>query len=581
MNQRKAKAALMPRGVEKSPTGVRGLDEITGGGLPKGRPTLVSGSAGCGKTMLGLAFLAHGALDYNEPGVFMAFEETEDELAANVASLGIDLRRLVAQKKLCIDSVKIERSEIEETGEYDLGGLFVRLNDNIDSIGAKRVVLDTIEVLFAGLTNHAIVRAELRRLFRWLKDKGVTAFITAEQGTGTLTRYGLEEYVADCVILLDQRVTDQIATRRLRVVKYRGSVHGSNEYPFLITKDGVSVMPITSVGLDHQASTQRISTGVARLDTLLGGQGYYRGSSILVSGAAGTGKTTLAAAFAAATCRRGERCLYVAFEESSSQLLRNMSSVGIDLEPFVKKGLLQFHTTRPTASGLESHLATIHDRITAFQPAAVVVDPLTNLTAVGTRLDVAATLARLIDFLKNQQITMLSTSLTAGGDSEEQSEVGISSLMDTWILVRNLESGGERNRGLYILKSRGMAHSNQVREFVLSNEGIRLLDVYTGGGAVLTGSARVAQLERDRVDEALRQEEVEGKRAEIERRRAATSAQIEALKAELSGADRELKRLDAAFVLRGQEMVKARGEMARSRMSDKDGSSLPGGSHVH
>jgi circadian clock protein KaiC len=579
MNQRKAKVAVMPRGLEKTPTGVCGLDEITGGGLPKGRPTLVSGSAGCGKTMLGLAFLVHGAVEYGEPGVFMAFEETEDELGANVVSLGIDLPRLVARKKLCIDSVKIERNEIEETGEYDLGGLFIRLADAIDSIGAKRVVLDTIEVLFAGLTNHAIVRAELRRLFRWLKDKGVTALITAEQGAGTLTRYGLEEYVADCVIQLDQRVTDQIATRRLRVVKYRGSAHGSNEYPFLITKNGISVLPITSLGLDHRASTQRISSGIARLDTLLGGQGYYRASSILVSGYAGTGKTTLAAAFAAATCRRGERCLFVAFEESSSQLLRNMRSVGIDLEPFVKNGLLRFHATRPTAAGLESHLAAIHDLITAFQPAAVVIDPLTNLTSVGTRLDVTATLARLIDFLKTTQITMVATSLTAGGDNEEQSEVGISSLMDTWILVRNLESGGERNRGLYILKSRGMAHSNQVREFVISSEGVRLLDVYTGSGTVLTGSARIAQLERERVEEALRREEVEGKRAEIEHRRAAAAAQIEALKADLAIAERELKRLDAALVLRGQELAKARSDMARSRMGDKE--AAPGDGHVH
>lgn len=568
MKIRGAKDTTWPKGLEKVPTGISGLDEITGGGLPKGRPTLVCGSAGCGKTMMGIAFLTHGAMEYDEPGVFMAFEETADELSANVASLDIDLRQLMARRKLIVDSVRLERSEIEETGEYDLGGLFIRLGEAIDSIGAKRVVLDTIEVLFAGLSNHAIVRAELRRLFGWLKDKGVTAFITAEQGDGELTRYGLEEYVADCVIELDQRVTDQIATRRLRIVKYRGSAHGTNEYPFLITKNGVSVLPVTSMGLDHQATTRRIGTGVPRLDTLLGGKGYYRGSSILVSGGAGTGKTTLAAAFAAAAGRRGERCLYITFEESASQILRNMRSVAIDLEPFVKKGLLQFHSVRPTTQGLESHLAAIHDLVATFQPAAVVADPITNLTTVGSVQDVRATLTRLIDFLKMQQITMLATSLTSGGSDEEQSEVGISSLMDTWLLVRNLESNRERNRGLYILKSRGMAHSNQVREFVLSDKGIQLIDVYTGGGNMLTGSARVAQLERERFQEILDRQQAQAKRAEIRRRRAAANAQIESLRAGLAAADQELKQLETASVMRRQEAARSRAEMAHSRMAD-------------
>lgn len=569
-NNRARKLALVPPDLAKAPTGIRGLDEVTMGGLPKARPTLVCGTAGCGKTLLGVEFLVRGALDYDEPGVFVAFDETGAELAHNVASLGIDLNRLVARKKLRVETVRVERSEIEETGEYDLGGLFIRLNEAIDSIGAKRVVLDTIEVLFAGLQNHAIVRAELRRLFRWLKDKGVTALITGERGDGTLTRYGLEEYVADCVILLDQRVNDQIATRRLRIVKYRGSSHGTNEYPFLITRSGVSVMPVTSLGLEHQACTHRISSGIPRLDTLLGGQGYYRGSSILVSGGAGTGKTSIAGAFAAGACQRGERCLYVAFEESSSQILRNLRSIGIDLEPFVKKGLLQFYTTRPTAQGLESHLAAIHDRMAAFEPRAVVLDPITNLTSVGTRLDVTATLARLVDLLKVSQITLLATSLTAAGDSEDQSEVGISSLMDTWILVRNLEANGERNRGLYILKSRGMAHSNQVREFVMSSRGIQLLDVYTGGGAVLTGSARVAQIERERAEETLHRQELDAKRAELEHRRAAAVAQIESMKADLAAAEQELKRLESASTLRRQEVATAQNEMARRRMADAD-----------
>lgn len=570
MKNRKAKTGAVLKGIAKAPTGIGGLDEITGGGLPKGRSTLVCGAAGSGKTVLGIEFLAHGAIHYREPGVFMAFEENEDELASNVASSGIDIRGLVAGKKLRVDSVRIERAEIDETGDYDLGGLFVRLDEAIKSIGAKRVVLDTIEVLFSGLSNHAIVRAELRRLFHWLKEKGVTSIITGERGEGTLTRYGLEEYVADCVILLDQRVTDQISTRRLRVVKYRGSAHGTNEYPFLITKEGMSVLPVTSLGLTHQVTTKHVPTGVARLDVLLGGEGYFRGSTVLVSGSAGTGKTTLAASFAAATCRRGERCLYIAFEESSSQILRNMRSVGIELEPFVKKGLLQFHATRPSSQGLESHLAHIHNAVNSFRPSAVVVDPVTNLTSVGVLQDVKATVALLIDFLKMKQITLLSTSLTGGGDADQVTEVGISALMDTWLSVRNLEIGGERNRGLYILKSRGMAHSNQVREFVLTNDGVRLIDVYTGSGNVLTGSARVAQMERDRAEEVHHRSEVEAQRAEIEHKRAAAAARIEALKAEVVHADQELKRLESAFILRGQEMARAREQLSRSRMADRD-----------
>ena len=568
MPTRKPRIIKPPRALEKAPTGVRGLDDITGGGLPRGRPTLITGGAGSGKTILGIAFLVNGALDYDEPGVFLAFEEAARELACNVASLGIDLPRLIARKKLIVDTIRIERSEIEETGEYDLGGLFIRLAEAIDAIGAKRVVLDTIEVLFSGLANHAIVRSELRRLFNWLKEKGVTAIITGEKGDGKFTRYGLEEYVADCVIVLDQRVSDQIATRRLRIVKYRGSSHQSNEFPFLITRHGISVLPVTSLELNHQVTTQRVSSGLPRLDTLLGGKGYYRGSTVLVSGGAGTGKTTLAAAFAAATCRRGERCLYIAFEESSGQFLRNMRSVGLDLEPFVKKGLLQFHATRPSSQGLESHLAVIHDLVTRFQPAAVVTDPITNLDNVGDSQDVKATLTRLIDFLKLQGITLLATSLTMGGDHEQRSEVGISSLMDTWLLVRNLESAGERNRGLYILKSRGMAHSNQIREFILSDRGIQLLDVYVGAGTVLTGSARIAQVEHERVEEALRRDEEQARQAEIERRRVAAAAQIKSLRADLAAADLDMKRLKAAAALRQQDLAKARSDMSASRMAD-------------
>lgn len=459
--------------LPKSPTGIPGMDEITDGGLPKGRPTLVAGGAGCGKTLFAMEFLVNGATQYDEPGVFVAFEENAEELAQNVASLGFDLKKLGKQKKLIVDHVHVERSEIEETGDYDLEGLFIRLGYAIDSIGAKRVVLDTIEVLFSALTNQGILRAELGRLFRWLKDKGVSAVITAERGNGTMTRFGLEEYVADCVILLDHRVSEQMSTRRLRIVKYRGTLHGTNEYPFLITKEGISVLPITSLGLDHKAPAERVSTGVKELDEMLGGKGYYRGSSVLFSGTAGTGKSSLSAAFVDAACRRGERCLYFSFEESTNQILRNMRSIGIDLAPHVKKGLLQFQVSRPTLYGLEMHLVTIHDLIKEHKPEAVVLDPITDFFAVGSTVEVKAAITRIIDFLKTNQVTALLTSYTEE-DTPNESVVGVSSLIDTWISLRNIESNGERHRGLFILKSRGMAHSNQIRSFALTSDGIKI-----------------------------------------------------------------------------------------------------------
>jgi circadian clock protein KaiC len=467
-------------GIPKAPTGIAGLDEITGGGLPAGRPTLVCGSAGCGKTLLAMEFLVRGASEHGEPGVFMSFEERTEDLAENVRSLGFDLEDLMRREKLAVDYVHVERSEIEETGEYDLEGLFLRLGYAIDSIGARRVVLDTIEVLFAGLSNEGLLRAELRRLFRWLKDKGVTAVITGERGEGTLTRHGLEEYISDCVILLDHRVIDQLATRRLRVVKYRGSVHGTNEYPFLIDERGIEVLPITSLDLTHAASTERISSGVPELDEMLGGKGYYRGSSVLVSGKAGTGKTSLAAHFVDAACRRGERCVYFAFEESASQVMRNMRSIGIDLEPWVRQGLLEFHASRPTLHGLERHLVTLYKTIRAAGPRVVVVDPVTNFVNAGSAEDVGSMLVRLLDFLKMAQITALFTSLTQGGKDLESSDVGVSSLMDTWLLLRDVEANGARNRLLNVIKSRGMAHSNQVREFLFTTQGVRLVDASRG-----------------------------------------------------------------------------------------------------
>ena len=466
--------------LAKSPTGIHGLDEITGGGLPRGRPTLVAGGAGCGKTLMAMEFLVNGAVQYDEPGIFVAFEESAEELAQNVTSLGFDLKDLSKHKKLIIDYVRIERAEIEETGEYDLDGLFIRLGNAIDILGARRVVLDTLEVLFAALSNHAILRAELQRLFRWLKSKGVTAIVTAERGNGTLTRFGLEEYVADCVIVLDHRIIEQVSTRRLRIVKYRGSLHGTNEYPFLIGKNGISVLPITSLGLEHKVPSGRISSGVKELDDMLGGKGFHRGSSILISGTAGTGKTSLASSFVDGACRRGETCLYFAFEESPSQILRNMRSIGMDLAPHVKKGLLQFHASRPTVHGLEMHLVTIYDLIKEHNPEVLVLDPVTDFTAIGSKAEVKAAITRIIDFLKSSQITALFTSYVREEDVDA-SITGISSLIDTWISLRSLENNGEHHRGLFIMKSRGMSHSNQVRSFQLTGHGIRIGEMDLAG----------------------------------------------------------------------------------------------------
>ena len=485
--------------LPKAKTGIQGLDEITGGGLPRGRPTLVCGAAGCGKTMLAAEFIVRGAAAMGEPGVFMTFEESAAELSANVRSLGFDLDKLVRQKKVALDFVRIERSEIEETGEYDLEGLFIRLGHAIDTIGAKRVVLDTVEALFAGLPNHAILRAELRRLFRWLKDRGVTAVITGERGENSLTRYGLEEYVADCVILLDHRIVEQISTRRLRVVKYRGTAHGTNEYPFLIGADGLSVLPITSMRLEHKALNQRLATGIAGLDAMLGGKGVYRGSSVLISGSPGTGKSTIAVAALDASCRRRERALLFCYEESASQVIRNMRSVGLDLAPWVESGQLLIHATRPTLQGLEQHLVEMHKLVIEFRPAMVVVDPISNLTINNTDSALKATLMRLIDFLKEKGITGVFTSLTADGAlALADTQIGISSLMDTWLLLANLAHNGERTRTLQVLKSRGMSHSNQVREFLLSKRGIELVDVYMPADRVLTGAERVAHASRTR-----------------------------------------------------------------------------------
>jgi circadian clock protein KaiC len=568
---RKAKnATRSSRALPKALTGIQGLDEITNGGLPRGRPTLVSGSAGSGKTLFGLEFLVRGATQYDEPGVFMSFEETLPDLTNNAASLGFDLNGLVADKKLFMDHVHVSRSEISETGEYDLDGLFIRIADAVERVGAKRIVLDTLEALFAELPNPGILRAEIRRLFAWLKQKGLTTVITAERDRpDTLTRNGIEEFVSDCVIVLDHRIREEISTRRLRIVKYRGSTHGTNEYPFLIDDFGLSVLPISSLGLDHPAPAVRISTGIDRLDGMMGGKGFFRGSSILMSGTAGTGKTTVAAHFVDAACRRGERCLYFAFEESPKQIVRNMRSVGVDLEPWVRKGLLRFHAARPTYAGIEEVLLVTHKHIASFKPSIVVVDPMTNLLQVSTLNEVRSMLTRLVDFLKTKEITAVFTSLTLAGGSLEANEADVSSLMDTWLLLKTIEVGGERNRAIYVLKSRGMEHSNQIREFVLTNDGLRLLDVYLGPEGVLTGSARVTQEGREKAAGTSRQQHLDGRGRELERKREIFEARMTMLRAEFEVEEEVIQQSISESKLLDAELLQDRGQMVRSREADK------------
>lgn len=554
--------------LPKAPTGIRGLDEVLDGGLPRGRPTLVCGGAGCGKTLFSMQFLVRGALLHGEPGAFIAFEERPEDLAANVASLGFDLDDLQARGLLSMDHIRVDPQEIIENGEYDLEGLFLRLGLAIDSVGAKRVVIDTLEMLFGGLSNYGVVRAELRRLFEWLKERGVTAIITAERGDGKLTRHGLEEYVSDCVIVLDHRVVEQVSTRRLRVVKYRGSTHGTNEYPFLIDESGISVLPITSAGLAHKISSERVSTGVERLDAMLGGDGYYRGSTVLVSGTAGVGKSTLSAHFADATAGAGERVLYFSFEESPAQIQRNMSSLGIDLARWERMGLLRFVAARPTAFGLETHLALIHRHIRDFTPSAVVFDPISNFIDVGVDQDAHNMLVRLVDYLKGEGITALLTSLTSGGEALERTETAISSIVDSWLLVKSIETNGERNRGLYVLKSRGMAHSNQVREFVIGPGGVQLIDVYVGRDGVLTGSARLVQEARDRADARLLDFELTRKRKLLERKRALYREQLAKLQAEFETEEFELEQALASTEEEVARRSAERSAMARARFAD-------------
>jgi circadian clock protein KaiC len=565
------KARAASRGlpmIGKSRTGIAGLDEVTYGGLPKGRPTLLCGSAGCGKTLFGMTFLYNGAVEYGETGVFLAFEERPEDLIKNVGSLNFDVERLISEKKLAIDHVELERTKIAESGEYDLEGLFIRLGYAIDSIGARRVVVDTVETLFSGLENEQLLRSELRRLFEWLKEKGVTAIITGERGEGTLTRYGLEEYVADCVILLDNRIHDQLTTRRLRIVKYRGSAHGTNEYPFIIDEQGVTVMPITSSGLEHGAATERVSTGIPDLDQMLEGKGYYKGSSILVSGMAGSGKSTVAAQFADSICASGKRCVYFAMEESPHQVIRNMRSIGMDLQKWVDKNLLRFSARRPSLFGLETHLATMYRDVTDFDPAAVIVDPMSALLNAGASHDVHSMVLRLVDFLKSRGVTALFTNLGPGAGEVAGTEIQISSLMDTWLLLYNRETNGEHNRQLYLLKSRGMAHSNQVREFILSSEGIKLRDAYVGSEGVVTGSARVAQEAKDKAASLIREQEMQRRGRELERKRREIRAQIEILKDQLESETAEEGLLNRDYTAREDQVAADRVAMGVSRQTE-------------
>jgi circadian clock protein KaiC len=557
--------------LAKTPTGISGLDEVTGGGLPQGRPTLICGPAGCGKTLLAMEFIIRGITQFDEPGLFVAFEESEDDLVANVRSLGFDLPQLVAEGKLAIDHVTVEAGQIEESGDWDLEGLFLRLGAAIDGVGAKRVVIDTIETLFGAFSNTDILRAELRRLFGWLKDRGVTAVITGERGDGTLTRHGIEEYVSDCVIVLDHRVTEQTSTRRLRILKYRGSLHGTNEYPFLIGENGLSVLPITSQGLLHDVSTERISTGVARLDSMLGNGGYYRGSTILVSGGAGTGKSTLGAQFCNATCSNGERAMYFSFEESQAEVIRNMASVGIDLAQWVAAGLLQFHCFRPSLLGIEAHVFTMQKQVAEFDPSVVVIDPISDLLRIATHAEYSAMLTRQVDYLKSRGVTALLTSLKAGEDPSD-SDLQTASLVDTWVLLKTLEGNGEHNRVLYVRKSRGMAHSNQIREFLLTTDGIELADVYVGPQGVLTGSARQAQEAKERSDGTERLDDLEQRRISLERRRESVEAQMAALWRDFEDEADMVQRLLSHGSSGTEDRAGQRSEQGRLRRADTDDS---------
>lgn len=554
--------------ILKAATGIHGFDGVCGGGLPRGRPTLVCGGPGTGKTLFGMGFIAQGAVELGEPGVFVSFTETTDELVANSAGIWRDVPRLLREEKIALDHVRVERGELVEAGAYDLEGLFIRLDSLIRSVEAKRVVLDGMDALFSILPDQILLRGELSRLFRWLKEREMTTVITGERGGADLTRERIEEYASDCVVLLEQRTYERSMTRHLRIVKYRGSSHGTSEYPFLISDEGISVIPLSSVSLDHPVSSELVSLGIPRLDLMLGGQGVFRGSSVLISGAAGTGKSSIAVQAAHATCVRGERCLYVAFEEAPRQIIRNMRSIGIDLDPWEQQGLLRFSAARPTAADLEMHLSLLHRQIERFAPDLVVVDPITNLITIGSASEVRSMLTRLIDFLKSRLTTALFVSLTPEQRSHEEPAAHVSSLMDTWLVVESVVANGERNRLLTVLKSRGMRHSNQVREFVLSPRGIELVDVYLGPAGVLTGAARRAQEVREAAEVKARRHRIERLERDLMRRRRAVEARITEMQADLEATEDRLRDLIARESREEEEILSARADMALRRQAD-------------
>jgi len=526
----KSKPKVLKLILKKTPSGINGFDEITDGGLPKNRPTIICGNTGSGKTVISMEFLVKGALKYNEPGVFMSFEETREELATNMESLHFDLDSLIKKRKIYIEYLEIDKSQNIEAGRYDLEGLFVRLQNAITSIGAKRVVLDSLDALFYGLNNNAI-RPEIKRLFKWLKEKEVTAIITSESDNGFSTKNGLEQYVADCVIALDNRTVNQTTTRRIKIVKMRGSVHGINEYPFSIDMNGISVLPLISQLANQSLSTVRISSGVKDLDGMLDGKGFFEGSSILVSGSAGTGKTSIAISLINATCIKKIRGLYCAFEESSSQITRNMLSIGLDIEPYIKSGVLKMYSSRPTIQNLELHLIAIQKIIEEFDPKIIVLDPITNLIAEGINTEIRQMLAHFVDFLKSKNITVLFTAaITLETVKSNPSDEGISAMVDTWILVRDIETNSERNRGIYILKSRGMNHSTQVREFVITDNGLSLLPIYISAGGILTGSAKLEHTLQKEEQNKLFKNEIKTRNSEIERKRKMMEENIALLK---------------------------------------------------
>jgi len=549
----------------KVPTGIGGLDEITEGGLPRGRPTLIAGASGTGKTLLAMQFLVNRASIYGEPGVFVTFEESVPDMITNFASFGWDLDKLIEQRKLAIECVSVSDVPITETGAYSLDGLLIRLDNAISSVEARHIVMDPMQMLYTQLSDVPLLRGELLRLLQWLKSKEVTAIVTSERQEGVSSQ-SLESYASDCVILLGNRIRDTVATRHLRVAKYRGSRHATDEFPFYIGERGLSVLPVTSVLPDYGASSERITTGIERLDTLLDGGGYYRHSSILVSGDAGTGKTSLAAHFARATCERGERCLYLAFEEAKDQVIRNMRSIGTDLECHVKTGLLNFRTMRPTMYGLETHLVVMEKLVDEFKPAVIIVDPVSNLSDIGTLRETKSMLARFVDFLKARQVTALFTCLRQSGG---ETEIGVSSVMDVWISLRMVESDGEQNRLLHVIKARGMAHSRQVREFVLSEKGVQLLDVYVGPSGVLTGSARVAQENRESAEKLERQREFKRQQSEMKRKKLELETRMAALKEEIREVQDEMEKGVSEEKEDRRATSEAARQMTRIRQADK------------